>query len=682
MQDSSESKSSWAIKLARAGFNVFPILPNDKRPAVDDWPNRATQDPAAVGAWWKENPEYNIGIHTDGLLVVDLDNKGDGLRTWSGIVDERRLFDEAPPPTMRVQTQSDGTHLYYKAGVPIRNSARKLGPGIDVRGTHGYVLGPGSTIEGREYKLLEWEGKSPRPAQAPPWLIEKAQALRDRSKHAGKRLNEETLAAIAEATRWLEEDAPEAIEGEQGDVTTFKVAARLFDLGLEPETAFELMQDWNDTKAIPPWDLDELEAKVDSAMRNRQRPIGVDNPGAPPAGMEDFELGPGEEATIEKAPAAIRLRALIPTERDKWEFLDGEASRALAFTGRDPILDGVLYAGEISVTYGDWGTRKSFLMMDIAYHVAMGRAWNGRAVESGPALWVAGEGGLGVHIRRVALAQHYSAEDAPFAILERPINLLKEEQHLLKLIEAIRRKEAEFGQPTRLIVIDTLAAVSAGGNENGSEDMGFLAEQFRKLRQAVGHQVHINVIHHSGKDAGRGPRGHSNLPAGVDSTIEVKKENQLASTAFLKKQRDGQSDFELLRFEGKDVFVGKDRKGRSIMSQVIVPRLVTGMEELEERLRGTDEERVLKSLDKMLDIREAAKGTPQTAPFDREFFIAAVDAAKLTGRGGELRTNARTRDSADERHVRRLLERLSANGQVCPQGKDVYFLGVIGVRTS
>jgi hypothetical protein len=212
--------------------------------------------------------------------------------------------------------------------------------------------------------------------------------------------------------------------------------------------------------------------------------------------------------------------------------------------------------------------------------------------------------------------------------------------------------------------------------------MGFLAEQFRKLRQAIGHQLHINIIHHSGKDTGKGPRGHSNLPAGVDSTIEVKKESQMASTAFLKKQRDGKSDFELLRFEGKDVFVGKDQKGRDITSQVIVPRIVTGMEELEEHLRGTDEERVLRSLDKMLDLRAKAGGTPQTAPFDREFLISAIDAAKLTRRGGELRTNVRTRDSADERHVRRLLGRLSASRQVCPQGEDVYFRGVIGMRTN
>jgi hypothetical protein len=288
-------KASSALKLALAGFKVFPILPNDKRPAIDSWPERATSDPAAVGAWWKENPDYNIGIHTDNLLVVDLDPKGDGDRSWAGIVGERELFDDAPPPTMRVQTRSGGTHLYYTVpdGVKIRNSARKIGPGIDVRGHHGYVVGPGSVVEEKPYTVLEWNGKRPKTAPAPQWLIDKAQALRDRSKHAGQRLNEETEEAVAEAERWLRDDAPEAVEGDRGDTTTFKVAAHLFDLGLEKDTAFELMQDWNDIKAIPPWDLDELEAKVDSAMRNRQKPIGVDNPGAPPAGFEGIELGSG-----------------------------------------------------------------------------------------------------------------------------------------------------------------------------------------------------------------------------------------------------------------------------------------------------------------------------------------------------------------------------------------------------
>lgn len=153
-------KVAIARKLALAGFHVFPLLPNSKRPAIKDWPTRATTDPDYVGGWWIDNPDYNIGIHTKGLLVVDLDPKYNGLENWANLVETQELLGNDTPATLEVRTPSGGSHLYFRLppGVEMGNTVHKLGPGIDTRGKGGYVVAPGSTIDGKTYEVVDGEG--------------------------------------------------------------------------------------------------------------------------------------------------------------------------------------------------------------------------------------------------------------------------------------------------------------------------------------------------------------------------------------------------------------------------------------------------------------------------------------------------------------------------------------------
>ncbi len=76
MADGSRTKSKldWALDAAEYAF-IFPLLPNSKKPAITDWPARATQDPVQIAQWWSENPDYNIGIACEpsNLFVIDAD---------------------------------------------------------------------------------------------------------------------------------------------------------------------------------------------------------------------------------------------------------------------------------------------------------------------------------------------------------------------------------------------------------------------------------------------------------------------------------------------------------------------------------------------------------------------------------------------------------------------------------
>ncbi|MEU3898819.1 MULTISPECIES: bifunctional DNA primase/polymerase [Streptomyces] len=169
------------LDLAALGLSVFPLRPNDKRPAVSDWEQRATTDPGRIRRCWS-HASYGVGIACgpSGLVVVDLDTAKGEAPPAPGVHDGADMLavlyeahgDRYPiSTTPEARTGSGGTHLYYRApqGRNVRNSAGRVGWRIDVRAAGGYVVAPPSTAAGRPYTWVTapW---TTEPAPLPGWL--------------------------------------------------------------------------------------------------------------------------------------------------------------------------------------------------------------------------------------------------------------------------------------------------------------------------------------------------------------------------------------------------------------------------------------------------------------------------------------------------------------------------------
>lgn len=145
-----------------------------KHPTTPNGLKNATLNREWIEAWWKRWPWANVGIVTgaqSGLVVVDIDPRHNGDDSLDNLLVKNGSF----PDTVEVMTGGGGRHFYFKhPGIEIKNSAGKLGVGIDVKADGGYVLAPPSAhISGGRY---EWEASSEPDttpvAEMPNWLKE------------------------------------------------------------------------------------------------------------------------------------------------------------------------------------------------------------------------------------------------------------------------------------------------------------------------------------------------------------------------------------------------------------------------------------------------------------------------------------------------------------------------------
>ena len=324
------------------------------------------------------------------------------------------------------------------------------------------------------------------------------------------------------------------------------MAAYLRDFGVSEQAALDLMLDgWND-RCSPPWAPDELKHKVANAFAYGQNAPGSKSPTA------DFRpAGPGPEERA--APGALAPRGI----HLEW------ASEIRLSQGRPYVVKGLLDLGGMSVVYGNSNTGKTFLALDISFRYGARRNVAGARVRKGAVIYVAAEGGGSVRDRVAAWRAHHqvpSASFIPFALAPCSVDLFSSAADTDALIRVIETELAKLRDATApvLVVLDTLARVMAGGNENQPDAMGAVIRNVDRIRAMTG--AHVMVVHHTGKEQAKGARGHSSLRAATDTEIEVTGDSGSVRQATVTKQRDHVSG-DKFGFELRSVDLGVDEDG-------------------------------------------------------------------------------------------------------------------------
>lgn len=226
------------------------------------------------------------------------------------------------------------------------------------------------------------------------------------------------------------------------------------------------------------------------------------------------------------------------------------------------LIKGLIPAEGIGMIYGPSGSSKGFFVLDIAAAIAAGEGWQGRQTKKSDVVIVNLEGSASFPLRLRAWREAHRIElpSRLFVINDAPINITDPTQ-VERLAKGIVSSNINVG----LIVIDTLARASPGIDENSSEGMGGVIAGSEQLQRLTGGMVAL--VHHVGKDATKGPRGHSSMLAALDFAIEIERVGT-QKTWRLTKAKDGEDgiggNYTLSRIP-----LGEDADGDQISSCVV-----------------------------------------------------------------------------------------------------------------
>jgi hypothetical protein len=279
----------------------------------------------------------------------------------------------------------------------------------------------------------------------------------------------------------------------------------------------------------------------------------------------------------------------------------------------------VLPSHGTAVVFGPSGSGKSFLALDMLQSLAFGREWFGRQVKPCSVTYIALEGEAGLSGRVNAYRIHHGATSPNIRYMVQPFRLLNADDinELVLVIQA-----AGSGD---VVVLDTLSRATPGSDENDSKAMGLVISAAKILQEMIGGLVLL--VHHTGKNAAQGMRGHSSLHAALDCAIEVKRngDNREWVVAKSKDGEDGASH----PFKLEVVYLGDDSDGDPITSCVVVPNQSTQAVAKKKPSLGSNQTIAHKALEELLrdGVDSGNEGAPTGVPgvlFDEALAIVAA----------------------------------------------------------
>lgn len=319
----------------------------------------------------------------------------------------------------------------------------------------------------------------------------------------------------------------------------------------------------------------DSEAEVQMPERLREKPQ-VEAPAAASEVISEplaNQLANSEETSSSPLKRILKLESFDEIEDEPVEWL----------------IHKVIPKRGFCALYGPPGSFKSFIALDLSVAIARAAQWFGQPTtpsENGAVIYIAGEGHGGIGARIKAARIHHQIEaGTPIYFLRHQINIRSSMEDISSLIYAVRELVLALSIKVDLIVIDTLARAFGGGNENSSEDMGAFITSCGQIQHEF--ESSLLVIHHSGKDAAKGLRGHSSLLGAVDTELELLRfDGQQKGILTISKQKDGEDGLRF-GFEMVEIEIDEDRENSLSLDE---PRKSLAVSPSDEALKSKADE--------------------------------------------------------------------------------------------
>jgi hypothetical protein len=485
-----------------------------KAPLLGDEYQHCRSTEEDVQRWWTDWPQANIGILVgpSRLFVVDIDSE----EAW----EEANAKGLPEGPLVR---SGKGRHVYYRARQGLYGRTAKRGDArtIDVLAS-GYVVAPPSAHKsGATYRWLALPEDAPL-HEPPAWAIK---LLEERASAKPQivalpddlpRISTDSLRVRPGVTDLIHDGL---LHHPSRSEAIYAVEMALIEAGCDDATIASVL-------------LDPANGISEKPREQGRQWVAAD--------LGRARAKAGQE--VEKESADSRS----PRDDDGacFDLLDDEQIEDLP--SPEWLIVGILPSEALAILYGPPKVGKTFLGLDWTFSICTGRSWCGRAVKSGPVLYVYSEGSGKLKSRTRAWKQtHGVIGRLGVQFIARAVHLLQRRE-VERLIRTIRR----LPEPPRLIVLDTLARCIEGGDENSAKDVGILIGVADRLREEF--KTTVLIIHHSGKNGDE--RGSTALRGAADTMLKLTESGEVM-TLHCEDQKDAR-DFQPILLERQEVDLG------------------------------------------------------------------------------------------------------------------------------
>jgi hypothetical protein len=483
------SKAEAALTYASWGWHIIPVVPNGKVPATQHGVKDATTNAEQIAKWWAQNPDFNIGIaagERSGIIVFDIDPRNGGDTSWSVWTEKNG---KVPDGAMQM-TAGGGFHHIADYTPDIRSC--KLTEGVDLLADGRYFVAHPSTIEGRTY---EWEAMSDPFDGVAPFKIpsEWMQAYNGLRKPAERQ-------AVS---------AGGLIQGSRNNGLA-AMGGAMRRHGFTEAEIFSALSVANETRCEIPLPSSELSQIVRSVVRYEP----------------DSDVGASASIGNEAAEAIL---AATKAETQEYFF-----TRASSYLGQPAPLKWVIkhwlpdYG--VSMVYGESGSGKTFITLDMACHIAAGMDWHGNRTKEGVVIYMAGEGNYGLRQRVAAWCKAHQITKLDNLLISNKAIDMDSPSAAAQIIGAVRELTTE---DAAMIFVDTVNN-HMKGDENSAQDTRNMLNAVHIVGRALNAGMCLN--HHVGVsiEAKQRARGSSAWRASLDSQILISKKDDLIEVSCTK----------------------------------------------------------------------------------------------------------------------------------------------------
>jgi hypothetical protein len=596
------------------GWRVFPVPLGTKKShksAAQSGGRKwgQTIDADEIRNDFRRWPDANVGIvcgEGSKIFVVETDTAdghGDGV---DGAAELAKLEARhgALPATLEAMSPSGSVHRYFNhpgVDIKVKTSTSEIGPGIDVRGDGGMVLGVPSVKPDKG--VYTWRNDLAI-ADAPQWLLDKV-VVAEKPVVAATAVDERSITERALATISRPSAPPPS--------TTFKAIAG------QPYVEAAVRGEYDAVASIPSEGFQNDQLNVSSmklgkyvagGLISEQQVVDVMMQACATNGLLAETGHYGCMATIESGlKFGMTQPKGIPEQKvdNVLPFPGGAAPDANAappqliysspdfladFTPPDYLIDGIVQRRFVYSLTAPTGTGKTAIALTLAAHVALGRSIGSVRVEKGRVLYLAGENPDDIRMRWLA-----SAEKLGFDLETIDVYFLPGVFKISEIYGRINDEISKIG-PVALVIVDTTAAYFEGQDENANVQMGDHARIIRSLVTLPGGPTSM-AISHPVKNAtpeNMVPKGGGSFLNEIDGNLICSKVDSVVTLHWCVKHRG--PEFTPLQFELHTVTTDRlrDSRGRFIPSVVAVPLSDRERQHAEAGSRQ-DEDRLLLEID-------------------------------------------------------------------------------------